>query len=83
MADLNKALKKLWQVEFSGRADLMLHTVKGDTGGMTYKGIARNYHPKWEGWAFIDANSNTAMLEENSVLQDLVGGLSIKVAKKH
>jgi len=78
MADINKALKKLWQVEFSGRIDRMLHTVKGDTGGMTYKGIARNYHPKWEGWAFIDANTNTAMLEENSVLQDMVEGFYFK-----
>lgn len=26
-----------------------------DLGGETYKGIARNYHPLWEGWAIIDA----------------------------
>ena len=26
----------------------------GDTGGETYKGIARNYHPKWQGWEIID-----------------------------
>lgn len=26
-----------------------------DAGGETYKGIARNYHPTWEGWATIDA----------------------------
>ncbi len=31
-----------------------LHTVKGDTGGMTYAGIARNSNPQWEGWAAID-----------------------------
>ena len=25
-----------------------------DKGGMTYKGIARNCNPKWEGWEIID-----------------------------
>lgn len=25
-----------------------------DTGGETYKGIARNYHPHWSGWNLID-----------------------------
>jgi lysozyme family protein len=25
-----------------------------DLGGETYKGIARNAHPNWEGWKFID-----------------------------
>lgn len=33
-----------------------LYTVPGDTGGMTYAGIARNPNPQWEGWRFIDAN---------------------------
>jgi len=72
MADLNKALKKLWNVEFSNRVDLMLHTVAGDSGGMTYKGIARKFHPTWDGWAFIDANPNPEILEKNMVLQDKV-----------
>ena len=27
---------------------------KGDTGGETYKGIARNSWPNWEGWESID-----------------------------
>jgi len=31
-----------------------LHTVSGDRGGMTYAGIARNFHPNWPGWAAID-----------------------------
>jgi len=31
-----------------------LHTVKGDRGGATYAGIARNYHRGWAGWAFVD-----------------------------
>lgn len=28
--------------------------VSGDSGGFTYKGIARNCHPKWEGWKIVD-----------------------------
>lgn len=31
-----------------------LHTVAGDRGGMTYAGIARNFHPRWPGWSAID-----------------------------
>lgn len=27
---------------------------KNDTGGETYCGIARNYHPTWKGWMIID-----------------------------
>ena len=32
----------------------VLHTVPGDTGGMTYAGIARNPNPQWPGWNLID-----------------------------
>lgn len=31
-----------------------LHKVAGDTGGLTYGGIARNKNPDWTGWAYID-----------------------------
>lgn len=31
-----------------------LHKVSGDSGGLTYAGIARNKNPNWLGWAFID-----------------------------
>lgn len=31
-----------------------LHKVEGDTGGMTYAGIARNPNPQWPGWAYFD-----------------------------
>lgn len=27
----------------------------GDQGGMTYQGIARNFHPSWQGWRIVDA----------------------------
>lgn len=72
MADLQKALKKLWKAEFSDVPEKMLHTVSGDSGGMTYKGVSRNNNPAWEGWAFVDANPNAEMLEHNTVLQDKV-----------
>ena len=32
----------------------VMHTVKDDRGGATYAGIARNFHPSWQGWKFID-----------------------------
>ena len=32
----------------------VLHEVEGDTGGMTYAGIARNKNPQWSGWALVD-----------------------------
>lgn len=31
-----------------------LHQVAGDTGGLTYAGIARAKNPQWPGWAWID-----------------------------
>lgn len=31
-----------------------LHQVAGDTGGLTYAGIAHNPNPGWPGWAWID-----------------------------
>lgn len=30
--------------------------IEGDRGGQTYAGIARNVHPNWPGWRYIDAN---------------------------
>lgn len=29
---------------------------QNDRGGLTYAGIARNRHPSWAGWAYIDRN---------------------------
>ncbi len=28
--------------------------IKGDSGGETYMGIARRYHPHWAGWEIVD-----------------------------
>lgn len=30
----------------------------GDSGGETWMGVARNYYPKWPGWAIIDDNKS-------------------------
>lgn len=38
-----------------------------DKGGETYKGIARNYHPSWQGWAIVDTMKP---LRTNQVIQD-------------
>ena len=43
------------------------HTVAGDRGGQTYAGIARKFHPKWQGWSLIDRNDM-----DNPELTDLV-----------
>lgn len=34
--------------------------VIGDKGGETYMGIARNIHPKWSGWGYVDFFKNAA-----------------------
>ena len=34
---------------------LVLSDHKADKGGQTYAGISRRFHPKWEGWKYIDA----------------------------
>lgn len=31
---------------------------RDDTGGETWKGIARNYHPYWSGWLIVDLNKD-------------------------
>jgi hypothetical protein len=39
---------------------------KNDTGGETYKGIARNYWPKWAGWKTVDASKVNGVLSSDS-----------------
>lgn len=47
-----------------------------DRGGETYKGIARNIHPKWSGWIIIDTRKVLSdfpkILDEIPQLQQLV-----------
>lgn len=52
MADLNKAMVLLKQVEHSNRNDKLLHKNKGEIG-LTFFGIYEGAHPKWKGWNII------------------------------
>ncbi len=69
-AQYNEALKVLLKNEGGYVFD------PNDRGGETYKGIARNFFPKWTGWTIIDQakkeKSFPKNLEENSFLQDIV-----------
>jgi len=48
MADFKKAYLRTCKIE-AGYSNK-----KTDRGGETWRGIARNYHPKWKGWAIVD-----------------------------
>jgi len=49
MADFNMAyaITMAYEGNYSNDSD--------DVGGETYKGIARKYHPNWQGWPIVDA----------------------------
>jgi len=51
MAEFLEAFERTMKLE----GGYTLHNVAGDRGGMTYAGIARNFHPTWPGWALIDS----------------------------
>lgn len=48
MADFSTA----WKI--SAKNESGYANVKGDAGGMTYRGISRVYNPQWAGWSLID-----------------------------
>jgi lysozyme family protein len=50
MANFEQAFEKM----IADEGGYVLHNVAGDTGGMTYAGIARNKNPNWPGWNLID-----------------------------
>jgi lysozyme family protein len=50
MADFAKAFERMLLNEGGYR----LTDIKGDKGGQTYAGIARNRWPNWSGWRVID-----------------------------
>ncbi len=50
MADFNITYSKWIQPNEGYFANLV-----GDSGGVTYGGIARNLHPEWKGWPIVDA----------------------------
>lgn len=49
MANFSTALARTLQFE-GGYSN-----TPGDAGGETYKGIARNEHPEWDGWVIVDS----------------------------
>jgi lysozyme family protein len=51
-SDFNPAFEQMILNEGGYR----LVNVASDRGGQTYAGIARNFHPGWAGWRYIDAN---------------------------
>lgn len=72
MAKFEKAYKKLSVFEggYSNHPE--------DNGGETFRGIARNFYPKWEGWRIIDAIKRTHpktfknIIENSSMLHNMV-----------
>ena len=52
MAEFRPAFEKMIHNE----GGYVNHTVVGDRGGQTYAGIARKFHPDWQGWGLIDRN---------------------------
>jgi lysozyme family protein len=70
MANFNTSYDKLLKHEGGYSNDSV------DRGGETYKGIARNFHSYWEGWAIIDnmkgGNTFPDNLKDNNDLDLLV-----------
>lgn len=65
MAEFNPAFDKMIQNEGGYRSV----NVPADRGGQTYAGIARNFHPNWPGWRFID-KGDLQNLEISSLVRD-------------
>ena len=63
MATFDPAFDKMIRNE----GGFKLTNIEGDRGGQTYAGIARNAHPNWVGWQFIDAND----LSNNKLTQSV------------
>lgn len=64
MADFKPAYKfaMQWEGGYSNDPD--------DRGGETYKGVARNAHPNWEGWHIIDDVKSTRKLKRNDLIKN-------------
>jgi lysozyme family protein len=52
-----------------------------DVGGMTYRGIARRYHPSWEGWVTIDAALANKVNPDSKQVFDMLAPLVEKFYK--
>lgn len=49
MAEFRPAFEKTMELE----GGFILHKVAGDTGGLTFAGIAENHWPNWSGWPIV------------------------------
>lgn len=54
MASFQKAYDAVIVPHEGGYASAATAASIGDSGGETYKGVARNYNPTWAGWQIID-----------------------------
>lgn len=45
--------------------------VSADKGGETYAGIARNFHPTWPGWTYIDLQKQRGKIAHNQKFPDI------------
>jgi lysozyme family protein len=61
MADFKPIYDKYQKIEGSYSND------PDDRGGETWCGIARNFHPKWEGWEIVDSYKNVYSARQNLV----------------
>jgi lysozyme family protein len=67
--------------EFAVSIELVMHSEGGywkgfsdtfkDPGGETYQGIARNFHPNWDGWTFIDEQKKIGPISWNTKFPQL------------
>ncbi len=49
-----------------------------DSGGETYKGISRKWHPHWAGWAIIDAVKAMRPIKWNEEINDVNLKINVK-----
>lgn len=61
MANFEEAYKKTSVFEGGYTND------EDDAGGETYRGVARNFWPKWSGWLIVDLYKNTADFQKGDI----------------
>jgi hypothetical protein len=52
VAEISKALRLVWEVEYNNDPKRALEQNPGETG-LTYKGIYETAHPNWAGWTAV------------------------------
>ena len=57
--------------------------IKEDRGGETYKGIARNFYPMWEGWKIIDELKNDLNISTEKLTQKDIKKLNSELEKNN